>query len=966
MSKEQITQDVARVPVTFFGTGWGQHAEIVAKVKGADGETCYAKAKLKFERQKARTSSALKLPHAIIQTPMSVPAGSRLGPYEIVGPIGAGGMGEVYKARDTRLDRSVAIKILPAHLSSNPDLKARFEREARVISSLNHPNICTLHDVGEHPLTGDSASEGDPSISYLVMELCDGQTLAERLEKGPLPIEQVLRIAIQIADGLDRAHRAGVVHRDLKPGNIMLTKSGAKLLDFGLAKSSTILGRPDAPGPIGMTREDATVARPLTQEGTILGTFQYMAPEQLEGRDVDARSDIFAFGAIVYEMVSGRRAFDGKTKASLIASILDREPPPLSDAQPLTPPALDRVMRTCLAKDPDDRWQSAHDLKRELEWIRDGISSPSTTAPAVARRRTHERLAWILAAILPIAAIAATWAWTRAHIAKPPRLIVPFAPPPGTQFFATGDAGGPITLSPDGRYATFATISEKGSVLWLQSLENGTMSILPGTENASFPFWSPDSRSIGFFMNARLNVIDIDGSTPRAIAEAPDGRGGAWGADGQIVFAPFTQAGISRVAASGGPVVRITTPVAPYSTHRWPSFLPDSKHFVYVAANHDVPEGPDTALFIASIDGKTSRKLTPSIGSGVVWHDYLLYLKSNKLVAQRLRGEELTGPVIPVSDNVLYDAGTWRSIVSTSDNGMMAIHSGAVAGAIPLRWFDRTGKVIGEIGPPELFGGVAVSPDGSRVAMTIGDPRSTVYIHDIARGVRTRLSFVEGGVRSPMWSRDGKNVVFVVTVTRPTVHFALCIQPADGSSRERTLFESPDILGPTDFTLDGSLIFCTKGSGMNSDIIAVPVAGGPPSVVVGGPNLQREGRLSPDGKWLLYCEADASGRAIFLTRYPSRTGKWQVSNDWGNLAWWNPNGKEIFYFSNGVKSVPVTLTGNSVQLGEPVRLFTVNINTNNTAISMSPDATRFLVVVAGQSGARPATLITNFGAALEK
>ena len=866
--------------------------------------------------------------------------GTRLGPYEIVEAIGAGGMGEVYRGLDTRLDRSVAIKVLPSHLSSDPAFKLRFEREARTISGLNHPNICTLHDIGS-----------DSDVDYLVMELCDGTTLADRLDKGPLPIDQTLRYAIQIAGALDRAHRSGIVHRDLKPANVMLTRSGAKLLDFGLAKPAA-----------GLTVvEGATEHRPLTQEGVILGTFQYMAPEQLEGKDADNRSDIFAFGAMLYEMVSGKRAFEGSSRASLIAAILDRDPQPLSNLQPMTPKALERVISICLAKDPDDRWQSAHDLERELQWIRDGASTPSAQPVPAGRRSRREGLAWSLAAVLPILAVAITWFSSRETRPPVPRIVSQIAPPPGTSVVITGDAAGPVTLSPDGRHAIFVARSEKGQGLFLKSLETGEARLLPGTGQAMFPFWSPDSRSIAFFAGGRLMITDVLGAQPRAIASAPDARGGAWGPDDQILYAPFTQSPILRVSARGGETTPITQLTAPHSTHRWPEFLPDGRGFIYLAASHQAPTGLDTAIYLASLDGGQARKLLPLLGNAVPYGDFLLYLQTNRLVAQRLVKGELQGEPIVVWENVLYDTGTWKSVFSVSRTGLLTFQPAFTRMGHRMVWVDRGGKELGELGQPGALGDLSLSPDGRSVALTDGDPKGVIYLQD-RRGVRTRFSFTEGSAFLPIWTPDGRNIVFGMgSGTR----YQILIRPADGSAPERKLLESNALVAPTSFTPDGGLLIYSteEASGaLNGDIGVVPLAGGKSRILIGGPGQQYDGMVSPDGKWLIYVSHDGGERAVFLTPFGGGGGKWQVSNETAYMTWWNPNGSEILYVgSEGVNAVPVSLTGGSVQLGTPALLFRATLNTNQRRpLAMSPDGQRFLVILEGPQEASAATLVTNF------
>ena len=868
--------------------------------------------------------------------------GTRLGHYEIVEAIGAGGMGEVYRGRDTRLDRSVAIKVLPSHLSSDPSFKQRFEREARTISGLNHPNICTLHDIGS-----------DSDVDYLVMELCDGQTLADRLDKGPLPIDQTLRHAIQVAGALDRAHRSGIVHRDLKPANVMLTKAGAKLLDFGLAKPAA-----------GMNVVDgATEHRPLTQEGVILGTFQYMAPEQLEGKEADHRSDIFSFGAMLYEMVSGKRAFDGSSRASLIAAILDKDPHPLSDLQPLTPPALARVIDVCLAKDPDDRWQSAHDLERELQWIRDGASTTSGphAHPVTTRRTSREWLAWSLVALLAIPATLLAWSMSRRTLEPTGRIVSQIAPPPGASVVITGDAAGPVTLSPDGRFVTFVGRSNQGQGLYLKSLDTGEAKLLPGTAQAMFPFWSPDSRSIGFFAGGNLMITDALGAEPRMIAAAQDARGGSWGADDQIVFAPFTMSPILRVSAKGGEATPVTQLGDTHTTHRWPEFLPDGRSFVYLAASHQSPSDPDTAIYLANLDGKETRKVLPLLGNAVPWGDFLLYLQSNRLVAHRFESGALQGDPIPVWENVLYDTGIWRSVFSVSRTGLLTLQPAFHRKGQRLVWVDREGKEVSEAGPPGALGDVSLSPDGKNIALTDGDPKGVVYVQD-SRDVRTRFSFVDGAASGPVWTPDGRNIIFVA---QGVGTFQILVRPADGSASERLILEKNFLINPTSVTPDGRLLIYdseeTTGP-MAGDIAVIPVAGGKSEILIGGPGQQYNGKVSPDGEWLIYIAVVGSDRALFLTPFPGGGGKWQVSNESAYLTWWNANGSEILYVGpEGVVAVPVSFQGGSVQLGTASLLFRATLNTiQRRPLAMSPDGQRFLLVQEGPQEAAAATLVTNF------
>jgi serine/threonine protein kinase len=470
---------------------------------------------------------------------MTLAPGTQLGPYEITAALGAGGMGEVYRAKDTRLERTVAVKILPAHLSSDPSRKQRFEREAKAISGLNHPNICVLYDVGQQN-----------GIDFLVMECVEGETLAKRLEKGPLPLEQVLKYGAQVADALDKAHRSGIVHRDLKLGNIMLTPTGAKLLDFGLAT-------PAAPLASAAIVTAASANSPVTEHGAIVGTFQYMSPEQVEGKELDGRSDIFSLGAVLYESLTGQRAFEGNSQLSVASAIVEKEPTPISSIKPMTPPALDHAIRRCLAKDREQRWQTGRDLQWELTWIGESTTSATTWQPAGGKQRTRELTAWVATGIFALVAALAFWWSLRQPLPEERSLQFKIDPPPGNDFLL--DSGGGDAISPDGRAIVFVTASSSGSKLWVRPLDAGSAHELPGTDNGQFPFWSPDSKSIGFFANGKLERVDVAGGPPTPLATASNPRGGTWGAQGTIVFVPTASTGLWKIAASGGPSAQVTT-----------------------------------------------------------------------------------------------------------------------------------------------------------------------------------------------------------------------------------------------------------------------------------------------------------------------------------------------------------------------------------------------------------------------
>ncbi len=648
---------------------------------------------------------------------MTLAAGSRLGPYEILSPVGAGGMGEVYRARDTRLERTVAIKVLPAHLSQSEELRQRFEREAKTISQLSHPHICALYDVGQAVLEEDrrQALGAGRQISYIVMEYLEGETLTDRLVKGPLPTDQVLRYGIEMADALDKAHRQGIVHRDLKPGNVMLTKSGVKLLDFGLAKAFErpldAAGREQAAAaqhPLAkrnLTALSTVMGGPnLTQEGTILGTFQYMAPEQLEGKETDARTDIFAFGAVLYEMATGKKAFEGKSQASLIAAILTADPAPVSAIQPMTPPALDRVVKTCLAKDPEDRWQSAHDIGSELTWIAQGGSQ---AALAAARPGARRKPVWIFtAALLTAAAFAGFLGWKLGTGRMPPRPIIRFSLPLTSPLAVQEPWWRPaIALSPDGRSLVYAAQRAGDTQLYLRRLDQPESTPLPGTEGGSGPFFSPDGQWVGFFAGLKLLKVPIAGGAPVTVCEAASGRGASWGSDDTIVFAGSFYGGLSRVPASGGTPrpLAVLDPKKGERSHRWPEILPGGKAVLFavgVGGSWDeariVVQPVDTGDRRILVEGGSQPRYVPA--------GYIVYGRGGSLLAvpfdrQRLK---VTGSPFQVVERVATEESGAVEFTFSADGSLVylptlegwpriGLSSGWTVRAMPVRSLRKAG-----------------------------------------------------------------------------------------------------------------------------------------------------------------------------------------------------------------------------------------------------------------------------------
>ena len=659
---------------------------------------------------------------------MPLATGQKLGPYEIVSPIGAGGMGEVYKARDTRLDRTVAIKVLPEHIAKRDDLRQRFEREARAVASLNHPHICVLHDIGHQDGTG-----------FMVMEYMDGETLAARIEKGPIPLDQALKHAAQIADALDRAHRAGVTHRDVKPQNIMLTRDGVKVLDFGLAKSTA------APGP-----SDATLTNVLTTAGTVMGTPQYMSPEQFEGKEADARADIWAFGAVLYEMVTGQKAFQGKNYASLVGAILSADPAPMA-VKPFTPSWLERLVRRCLNKDPERRYQSMRDVLLDLE-------TPPPEAPAAPTQSS--RLPWAIVGVC-LALAGAAWLRKPNQPALPARFDV--NPPEGSRFGAILDDGG-SAISPDGRTLAFVAKNAKGeSLLHLRPLESLEARALPGTKNAGRPFWSPDSKSLAFVAGGKLKRIDVAGGSPLTLCDARVGRGGTWNDNGVILFGDAA-AGLHRIPASGGtpsPVTKVNKE-AEETSHYYPQFLPGGKEFLYLV-RHAVAE--KMAIFVGSLDGKPATRIiqTEHKAAYDAAAGRLLYIQGDgTLMARRLElgPPRLTGDPAVVAEAVGLTSNNGFADFSVSGNGTLFYGRGRDAEKVRFGWRDRAGKLLETIGQPfeSTLNTFRLSPDGSRVAYTAGPRQRDVWVLELARGLSTRITF--SNARAPQWSPDGKQLYY--------------------------------------------------------------------------------------------------------------------------------------------------------------------------------------------------------------
>lgn len=900
---------------------------------------------------------------------MTISLGARLGPYEILAFIGAGGMGEVYRARDTRLDRTVAIKILPTHLSSSPESKQRFEREARAISSLNHPNICHLYDIG--------AQDG---TDFLVMEFLEGETLRDRLRKGPVLLPDLLKIGREISEALEVAHRHGIVHRDLKPGNVMLTKSGAKLMDFGLAKSSAMGTAASGSSPIlvstALTLDAHSPMSPLTTAGSVVGTIQYMSPEQLEGLEVDVRADIFALGALLYEMATGKPAFAGKSQITVASAILERDPPPVSSVIPVLPPALDYLVATCLAKDREQRFQSAHDVRLQLQWIGDG--SRSSTAQAESKA-SSSRLAWITAGILGLLAITAVVACLL--LANRPVRVVQSSilPPPGNTFREAGDYAGPVILAPDGTRMAFTARDDKGkTLLFVRALNSLEAKPLTGTDGASFPFWSPDGRALGFFAGGKLVRIDADGGPTQVLCDASAGRGGTWGKDGTIVFSPSQTIGLMRIPSAGGTPEPASSLDASKgeNSHRWPYFLPDGKHFLYWARSSRGPQ--EHTLCVGTLGSLQAKVITRSESMAVYASGYLLYLRGSTLVAQPFDAQraEIVGDSIPVAEHIVYDVSASRALFSASDSGMLIYQSGDMAPPDEkLAWFTREGKESSVISQGEDFQGPALSPDGTYLAVAIvniGLGTQNIWIFDLQRGTKTRLTFGDSTQNFPVWTPDGKTVLYGSNAQGP---FHIYAKSADGTGEERALLGGPGEMAiPASVSPDGKYLAyglrtANDGRGV-FDIWALPLSGnGKPFPVVHNNFSSSRAVISPDGKWLAFANNESGRNEIYITAFPGGGAMWQVSTNGGSQPEWRKDARELFFVdpSNTFMAVDVTAANGAVKLGIPHALFKPLGVNQYWWHAVNADGKKFVIdVVNSRAATEPFTLVQNWTASLKK
>jgi Tol biopolymer transport system component/tRNA A-37 threonylcarbamoyl transferase component Bud32 len=860
-------------------------------------------------------------------------------------------MGEVYRARDTRLDRTVAIKTLPQQLSSDPIRQQRFEREAKTISNLNHPHICVLHDIGDQD-----------GIDYLVMEYLEGETLAKRLEKGPLPLEQVLKYAAQIADALDKAHRSGVVHRDLKPGNIMLTASGAKLLDFGLAK-------PAVASANGATLTTAlTESTPATKEGSVVGTFQYMSPEQVEGKEVDGRSDIFSLGAVLYEMVTGKKAFEGKSQLSVASAILEKEPVPITAVKPLTPPALDHAIRRCLAKDREERWQTARDVMLEMKWLSDSASRlVETSAAGVPARRG--KLQWLVAGVLGVALVATVILWQRSI--PLPQTTYFFAPLPLT--------ARDLAFSPDGRTAAIVGYSEtaRRNVIWVYEVGSQGGRSLANTEGADYPFWSADGKSIGFFADGQLKKLELSTDLVRALCDAPAGRGGTWNKDDVIVFSPNARmGGLMRVLASGGTPQPATEVDAARgeTSHRWPVFLPDGNHFLFMAANFSGYKDVD-AIFVGSLDAKEKKLIVKAdANAAYAAPGYLVYYRDKTLLAQPFDANSLTlkGEPADIFSGIQFTRQVKKVAFAVSNDGVLLAQSGG-AGSIGLsqpKWFDRTGKVLGELDKPGIYENVAIAPNGREVAadrIDLASLNMDVWTYDSWRDATSkRFTFDPGYDGASVWSPDGRQLLLSSNRRRA---LDLYIKNAGGVEEERDVFHDDFDKLANDWSRDGKYILFRHADELW--YLTLPEFTPRPFLKTAG--ILQNGQFAPDGKWVAYNSNETGRWEIYVTSFPEPHGKWQIGSGGGTQPRWRGDGRELFYLSSDGRMMAVTVNARSgFSAGTPVALFQASPRQPVSyldifAYDVTRDGQRFLINTDMKSPESvPMSVVLNWPANLKK
>jgi serine/threonine protein kinase/Tol biopolymer transport system component len=868
-------------------------------------------------------------------------------------------MGEVYKARDVRLERFVAIKVLPSEVASDPERLRRFEREARAASALNHPNILTVHDVGT-----------ENSVSFIAMEFIEGRTLRELLTEGPLPTRNLLEIAVQIAEGLASAHEAGIVHRDLKPANVMVSRDGfVKILDFGLAKSRAI--PVDAGSDTAAPTETAS-----TEPGRLLGTVSYMSPEQALGKHVDFRSDQFAFGSVLYEMATGRLAFRRTSSIDTLAAIIHEDPEPAGDLAQKVPLPLLWIIERCLAKDPEGRFASTEDLARDLSGLQQHLAEMSgSTRPSLSARsrsrvfRRHPVAAGLVGGLLAVGLIGGSLLILRQRKGAG-AVTLSMLPPAGSRFNTNTTAPAPPALSPDGRRIVFGATDESGrSRLWIRSFEESNARPLAGTEGAIYPFWSPDSRFIAFFAEGRLRKMDASGGVVEPLCEARNGRGGTWNQRGEILFAPDRNGPLMVLPAGGGSPRAVTRDEGQVSdfSHRWPVFLPDGRHFLFLRRN---PGREEDGIYVGSLDSPNRKRLLADV-SNVAYSPpgYLVFVRSGSLVAAPFDSDALAvgGDVRLLDERVSYQSYRWYGAFTVSQNGRLAYEAAPAAGAAILTWFDRGGRALGPVGPPADYGGIRLSPDERRCAVEVRDPATGmvgIWVIELSRGISTRLSSADSMNVSPTWSPDGNTIVY--TSSRKGGPWNLVSRDSAAANPETLLSDSRSNQAPTDWSPDGKRIAFNNTNPDPSEKYQVwlfDVAEKRPSPYLRSAFNEREAVFSRDGQFLAYVSDESGREEVYVRPVQSASRKWQISRDGGGQPSWRRDGQELWYLStpNRVFAVSVQL-GAEPQFGAPALLFEAPLPLSPSDIGLyagTKDGQKFLIVTA-REGVTPLDVQLNW------
>ena len=870
---------------------------------------------------------------------MALASGSKLGPYEIQSPLGAGGMGEVYRAKDTRLGRDVALKILPESFAREIDRLRRFEQEARAVAALNHPNILAIHDIGQH--------EGLP---FLVSELLDGESLRATLDRGALPQRKAIEYGVQITHGLAAAHEKGIIHRDLKPENIFVTKDGRiKILDFGLAKLAQKAGEEP---------EEMTLTSAHTAAGVVMGTASYMAPEQVRGEAVDPRTDIFAFGAVLYEMLSGERAFRRDTAAETMTAVLKDDPRDLStqssDSTHRVSPALERIVRRCLEKNPEQRFQSARDLSFALSALSGTEASTAVRAAAASAPPRISLLPWLAAALALVAVAAATW-----FVARRPQ------PTTRMQFaLAVPDemSISHMALSRDGSMLVFVSPEENSALpmLYVQHIGTSAVTLLPGTQGASYPFWSPDGAYVGFFAGGKLQKIAISGATPQPLANVLAARGGTWGKQNVILYSPDASSPLWRINADGSGAVPVTQePMSAnplQQTHRWPLFLPDGKHFIYWAGNFsNAADDKTTGIYLGSLDDKQQKLVLLCHSSFGYDAGHLYYAGDQKqLYAVNFdpASGQISGNSTPIANAVGFQPSTYWAALTASGNGTVIYNTGVGAALSVLTWMDRAGKELGRIGEPAIIANPTLSPDASKVAVDIADLKASnvdIWLENTNGSDNVRFTFDPTEETDAIWSRDGSMVAYRSVLADSS---EILLKRATGLEKEKLLLRNPattdDIL-PNSWSADGQQLLFTDQSSTRTYLATVPATGGPKVPLLNSKANETNGQISPDGKWVAYASDESGAWEIYVSSFPGAVGKWQVSRGGGTEPRWRGDGKEMFYLSPSGMLMAVPVNGaTTFATGQPAPLFQIHgrapiSSTDLFTYDVTKDGKRFLV-----------------------